>query len=260
MIKMKKWEIALQKFLKKWENRKEVTGAIVCGSYITGNPSRHSDIDIHIILDSKTSWRERGNEIIDGILIEYFANPAKKHYEYAENDYKNRRRINAHMFYTGKVLFDKTGELKQLIKDSKKYLVKKYPKQNKIQIELAKYHIWDIIDNLKEVFEANGKEFFFVFYNDLDDLFEAYAKFLQFDSILVHKLRRFLVDEQDKKKYCISDFPDQEFVKMYVNALNIKDKSKMIKEYQKLTNHVLDKMGGFNIDGWKIRSPAQILD
>lgn len=257
MIKMEKWEIALQKFLKKWENKKEVTGAIVCGSYITGNPSKHSDIDIHILLDSKTSWRERGNEIIDGILIEYFANPVKKHYEYAEEDYKQRRRINAHMFCTGKVLFDKTGELKQLIKDSRKYLVKKYPKQNKIQIELAKYHIWDMLDNLEEVFESDSEEFFFVFYNDLNDLFETYAKFLQFDSMPVHKLRRFLVNEKDKKKYHVSNFPDDGFVKMYVSAINIKDKSKMIKEYQKLTNHVLDKMGGFNIDGWKIKSPAQ---
>lgn len=243
MKKQEKWETSLQKFLKKWKNKKEVTGAIVCGSYITGNPSKHSDIDIHIILDSKTSWRERGNEIIDGVLIEYFANPVKKHYEYAEEDHKQRRKINAHMFCTGKVLFDKTGELKQLIKDSKKYLVKKYPKQNKILVELAKYNIWDMCDNLEEVFEANAKEFFFVFYNYLNDLFEIYAKFLQFDSMPVHKLRRFLVDEKDKKKYHVSNFPDEEFVKMYIKSINIKDKSKMIKEYQKLTKHILDKMG-----------------
>ena len=71
---MEKWELALKKFLKNWENKKEVVGAIVCGSYITGNPSNHSDIDIHLLLSSKTKWRERGNVIIDGILIEYFAN------------------------------------------------------------------------------------------------------------------------------------------------------------------------------------------
>ncbi len=46
------------------------------------------------------------------------------------------------MFCTGKVLFDKTCELKKLIKDSQKYLIKKYPKQNKIQVESAKYHLW----------------------------------------------------------------------------------------------------------------------
>ncbi|MDC7220503.1 MAG: nucleotidyltransferase domain-containing protein [Spirochaetales bacterium] len=253
---MEKWELALQVFLKKWENNKEVIGALVCGSYITGNPSQHSDIDIHILLDSKTTWRERGNEIIDGILIEYFANPVRSHYEYMENDYKERMKSNAHMFCTGKILFDKTGELDALIKDSREYLVKEFPEQSKIGIEIAKYQLWDRLDNLEEVFDAEGDEFFFVFYNDLNALFETYGKFLQFDSIPVHKLKRLLVNEEDKTKYHVSDFPDEVFLRMFVNALFHKDKLTMMKEYQELTNHVLEKMGGFNIDGWKIRSSA----
>lgn len=253
---MEKWEIALQIFLKKWENKKEVIGAVVCGSYITGNPSKHSDVDVHIILDSKKPWRKRGNTIIDGVLIEYFVNPVRQHYEYAEEDYKQRKRVNAHMFCTGKTLFDKTGEVKQLIRDSRKYLVKKYPKQNKIQIELAKYHIWDMCDNLEEVFEANADEFLFVFYNYLFDLFENYAKFMKFDTIPVNKLKRFLVNEQDKKKYHIDDFPDKEFVKRYVKAIKSKEQPKMMTEYKRLTNYVLDKMGGFDIDGWEIKTPV----
>lgn len=254
---MKKWEHALQKFIKKWKSKKEVVGAIVCGSYITGNPSKHSDIDIQIILNSKVKWRERGNEIIDGIIIEYFANPAKSHYKYAEEDYKQRRKINPHMFCTGKVLFDKTGELKKIIRDSRKYFFKKYPKMGKIQVELAKYHIWDMLDNLEEVHEGKGEEFFFVFYNYIYELFEFYSKFMQFESISTHKIKRFLVDDKDKKKYYINDFPDKDFINLFVAALKIKEKDKMILEYKNLTNYVLDKMGGFKINGWKIRSPAK---
>lgn len=250
------WEIALQKFLNKWKNKKEVIGAIVCGSFITGNPSKHSDIDIHIILDSKTLWRERGNEIIDWILIEYFANTIKRHYNYLEEDYKTRRKINAHMFCTGKVLFDKTGDLKKLIQYSKKYLTKKNIKPNKIQIELSKYHIWDMLDNLEEIFEANTEEFFFVFYNDLNELFETYAKFLQFDAFPIHKLRRFLVNEIDKKKYIVDNFPDEKFVELLISAINIKDRKDIMKEYQNITYYVLSKMWWFNIDWWKIKSPA----
>ncbi len=253
---MEKWEIVLEKFLKKWKDKKEVIGAIVCGSFITGNPSKHSDIDIHILLDSKTKWRERGNEIIDGILIEYFANPIKKHYEYNDEDYKQRRKINAHMFATGKILFDKTGELNKLIIDSKEYLNKKYPKQNEIQIESAKYKIWDMCDNLEEVFELNDDDFFFVYYNYLNETFETYSKYLQFDSIPANKLKRFLVNDFDKKKYNISNFPDIKFVKILINAIGIKNKNKMMKEFKNMTAYILEKMGGFNINGWKINSPA----
>lgn len=257
MNKLEKWEIALQKFLKNWENKKEVVGALVCGSYVTGNPSKHSDIDLQIILDSKTTWRERGDRIVDGILISYFANPVYKHKFYNEEDYKTRRIVNAHMFSTGRVLFDKTGDLKQIIKESKKYLTKKYSKQKKFQIELAKYNLWDTRDNLEEVFESGSEDFFFVFYNNLNEVFETYAKFLQFTFVPVHKLRRFLVNEKDKKKYHVSNFPDQKFVKMFVSLLNIQDKSKMMKAYFTLTDHVFKKMGGFNVNGWKLKSPAK---
>ena len=42
---MEKWEIALQKFLKNWKKKKEVIGAIACGSYVLGNPSKKSDVN-----------------------------------------------------------------------------------------------------------------------------------------------------------------------------------------------------------------------
>jgi hypothetical protein len=62
-------------------------------------------------------------------LIEYFANPIALHYVYAEKHFALRKKHNAHMFVTGKVLFDKTGELKQLIKDMKVLMRKKYTAQ-----------------------------------------------------------------------------------------------------------------------------------
>ena len=76
------WEEKLNKFLENWEYMNDTIGILVCGSYITGNPSTHSDLDVHIILNEKVNYRERGNKIVDGLLIEYFANPAKQIREY----------------------------------------------------------------------------------------------------------------------------------------------------------------------------------
>ena len=45
---MQKWEKALQKFLKKYEARPYFEGALLCGSYATGNQNQFSDIDVHI--------------------------------------------------------------------------------------------------------------------------------------------------------------------------------------------------------------------
>lgn len=71
-----------------------------------------------------------------------------------KEDHKERSKINAHMFCTGKVILDRTGALKKLIRDSQKYLMKKYPKQEKFRIESTKYSIRDMCDNLEEVYES----------------------------------------------------------------------------------------------------------
>jgi hypothetical protein len=239
------------------KNRKEVVGAVVCGSYITGNPSKHSDVDVQILLDKKVKWRERGNKIIDGVLIEYFANPLPQNFKYFEDDYASNSRTNVHMFTTGRVLFDKNGDVKKIIEKANEWKKKEYKKMPKVVAELKKYSLWDMKDNLEEIYESGNDEFYFVYYNYLNSLFENYCKFLGFDNININKVRRFLTDKKDKKKYRINDFPDEKFVKLFLNALKNNEPRIMVKVYKELTSYVLNKMGKFNLDGWKIRSEVE---
>ncbi|MFT4311466.1 MAG: nucleotidyltransferase domain-containing protein [Candidatus Woesearchaeota archaeon] len=241
MKKLQNWEIATNKFLEDWKNKKDVIGIIICGSYITGNPSKHSDVDIQIILDNKVNYRERGNKIINGMLIEYFANPLKKLKEYEESDFKSRRKVMNHMLATGKVVLDKTGEIKKLVAQMKKQLNKKYPKMNKTVIEITKYHIWDMKDNLEEVYKNKDLNFQYVYYNQLNDVFEKYTKYLQTDYYTPDKQQKILISKKNQKKYCIQNFPDKEFKKKYLEALKVKNKKDMLKKYIEITNYALKK-------------------
>jgi predicted nucleotidyltransferase len=60
------WQSALDAFLALWRSRPEVTGALVCGSFVVGDPSPRSDIDVHILLREDAVWRQRGNQVVDG--------------------------------------------------------------------------------------------------------------------------------------------------------------------------------------------------
>jgi len=111
---MQDWEKALDKFLLDWRDREDVTGTLVCGSYITGGPSRHSDIDLHIVTSDENDWRERGNKIIDGYLVEYFVNPSKQIKEYFREDHQNNKVMAATQFVTGKIILDKDGAVAEL--------------------------------------------------------------------------------------------------------------------------------------------------
>lgn len=253
---MKKWEIAVEKFLSKWKEKKEVVGAVICGSYITGSPSKHSDLDIQILLDKNVIYRERGNEYVDGFLIEYFANPLPQNEDYYRTDYEDRRNIHIHMFLTGKILFDKNGDVKKMIQIAKKWEKKKYRKPSKLIIELNKYFLWDNLDNLQEKYESNEEDFYFVYYNFLNSLFEKYSLYIRYNKVSEHRIMKALTDYNYKKKYWFKDFPDKEFVNLYVKALKLNDRKIMLNNYIKLTKYVHVQMGGFNIDGWKIRSPA----
>ena len=110
-----KWEEKLNKFIDNFEYIDDVIGILVCGSYITGSPSKHSDLDVHLILDDKVDYRQRGNKIVDGLLIEYFANPKRQIRKYFKDDYNNIRPMSQTQFITGKIILDKTGDVKKLV-------------------------------------------------------------------------------------------------------------------------------------------------
>jgi predicted nucleotidyltransferase len=255
---MKKWEIALNKFLEKWKRKKEVVGAIACGSYVTGNPSKHSDIDVVIILDKKNKWRERGNEIVDGFLIEYFANPLPQIQKYFEYDHGLRRRVEIHMAHSGKVVFDKNGDAAKLKRMADKWQKKKYKRMSRIQREQAKYAIWDMMDNLEDAYESKAKDFEMIYYNFLNRILNGYSEYLGYDSLPSERILGILTDSAKRAKYNFKKYPDNKFAKMFVRAIKLKNKKQMMHGFKRITAYVHKKMGGFDIDGWKLRSKVKL--
>jgi len=251
---MKDWEKALYIFLEDWKKQDCVIGAMVCGSYVTGKPSPHSDIDVHIILSDDVDWRERGNVIVEGYLIEYFANPPKQIVEYFEEDYYDLRPHSMVQFLTGKIIFDDYGEIKRLKEVARTWFNKKHSELSNISIELMKYHLWDILDNLLDCYEQNREDFEFAYYNSLRVLFEEYSRYLRIEVVPFNQVFAYITDPHYKEKYLSNDFPDRFFSERFLQAISEKEKDKKMKLLKELIYYVLDKMGGFNIDGWKIRS------
>lgn len=69
-----------------------------------------------------------------------------------------------------------------------------------------------------------------------------------------YKIYELLNDEKTRKKYLSKPFPDKTFSKMFTKAVRQTKKRKMIDNAKQVTRHVLKKMGGFEIDGWKVRT------
>ena len=69
-----------------------------------------------------------------------------------------------------------------------------------------------------------------------------------------NKTLRFLTNKNDQRKYHINEFPDPEFVKLFHFSILYSEKNKMLTKVKKLTYYAIEKMGGLELDGWKIKT------
>jgi hypothetical protein len=253
---VKKWERAAQEFIAPWQKRRDVRGALVCGSYVTGRPSPRSDIDINIVLAPGTRWRERGNRIVDGFLIEYFANTAKQTRAYLRQDRPDYRRVTATMYVTGRIWFDRDGSLAKLVAEAKKWHRKPFPPEPKSLRESRLYFLWDAVDNLHDAAERGSPDVAFQYYHAVQQIYATYARLLRQPVIQVHTLYGAYRRGGSRAKYRLDAFPDADFERMLLRAIREADPKRMPKRAERLAQYVIEQAGGFEIDGWKLRTPS----
>lgn len=250
------WEEKLNKFLETFEHKDDMIGVLVCGSFITGSPSTHSDLDVHIILKDKVTYRERGNKIIDGLLIEYFSNPPKQIKKYFEEDYKNISSMSQTQFATGKIIQDTNGIVQSLKDEAERMLSKKFADIDTSINELQKYGLWDMLDDLKDLYEKGKDDFDFIYYVCLDKLIKTYMRYIKYPynkkSILGN-----ITSEIVRKKYLLNELPDKNISDLIYKCIIEKNKINKIKYYEQLTNMIMTLLGGFDIGKFKFKSSVE---
>lgn len=261
------WERALDAFLRSWKVRRDVVGALVTGSYAMGTQTDLSDIDVHIVLSPNVAWRERGNQRVDGFLIEYFANPPQQIERYMELDHATGRLADAHMFTVGRILFDKTGDVRRLKRVAARWMKRPLsrarstgPRRTSIAPatrawqEQYKYAIWDHLDGLQDLAMRDEPSFLYVYAITLELVVSTYARFLRAPLPPYSKLHRFLSDPAFTAAYRLPPFPDRRFVELVLPCFA----GCSLPKLEAAARYVQDAMGGFEIDGWKHRTKVEL--
>ncbi|WP_461862851.1 nucleotidyltransferase domain-containing protein [Thermococcus sp.] len=248
------WMQALERFIGEWRERDFVEAALLTGSYAVGLETERSDVDVYIILSDDVGWRERGNVLVDGVLIEYFANPPKQIRRYFEEEFASYSRSTARIIAMGKVLFDKTGIAEDFKAEAFEYLRKPFERPDTTWVELSKYFLWDHLDSLKDAEERSDPSFSYLYYMALSRTLEVYSKFLGVEIPPASKVYRLFRNENFRRAYMFEEFPDGEFVELFLSAL----RECRAENLERVIEHVLEKMGGFSIDGWKLRTPVKV--
>jgi len=252
---MKGWTQIVEKFLKQWKDRKEFEGAILCGSYAIGCQKENSDIDVMIVLSDKTKWWERGNVKIDGYLIEYIADPVFFCKKSFKDDYDLGKKMSVGMFAVGQVLVDKSGVVAKLKSEAEAIMKKPFKKMGRREIEMAKYHLYDGVSKLESLSGKGFIKYAPLYYLHLSKIINFYASFKRIQIPATAKIYRFLSDGEFRKGYELEGFSDKKFVRLVNKCLK---EYTFIKNIVKLNDYVLDKTGGFNVDGWRLRTKIRV--
>ena len=247
---MEKIEKIIDTFLEPYKTDADIQAAMLYGSYAQGNQNKYSDIDIFIVSSDNLNWREQGSKIISNYTFEYFINPSKIIIREIE-EYNLIWIIS--IILNGKEIFDKTGILKQLKEKAQINLKKPTNPVNSFEIEMIKYSTFHNYDQLKRAFEYNMDEFMYLYYILLDHIIYSYGKINGIHLPPKTKIYQYIMDENYYLCKELMKINDYEFLNKLKVCMKKSDYDLMYKNITELYGYFLSSIGGFNIDGWKIR-------
>lgn len=196
-----------------------VIGCILYGSYLTGYYHQDSDIDLRIILNnSNPDYLILGNKIVNGMRIEYFEKPLADEYLSIDNGFLNQDNAMYSIIGNGEIIFDKTGEVKEL----QRYAITKFsnPLPPLNENDLKEYI--SILDNrllkLKIACENNDPFFNNLYYLTIEKIRKLYHRINGIPSIQTSKVYRVYTDPSYAESMN-KIVPSKEFIDIYFDCI-----------------------------------------
>lgn len=250
---MKEWEKALYKFLEQYKDKDYFLGAILTGSYVTENNNENSDIDVFIVTKDTENWRQRGTELVDGYLIEYFINPLKKVLEYFEEEKASCEVATTMIFINSKIIYDTEKEVEKLISIAKNNSINLSETVNEDDFKMYCYGVWDGFDELTSKYSSK-EDIEFSYNIFLQRVIEAYFYNKRLPSISLNKIERVLNNESYRNKYKPIKLPDDTFIQLLNNCFNNKEYIKKYESAKELYSYFMKQFPQFDINKFELKT------
>jgi len=196
--------------IRRYKQNKNVLGIMLFGSIARNKFDRYSDIDIYILLKKRGRF-SRYNFSRNNIRVDIIFDSLKEAESCLVKDENKIRRISSHMLSHGKILYERTNDLRKLQLIAKRNLMLE-TKHNSEEILMHKYSIDDfwgevqrdikhkdylavgldsqlLINNIIELFLKINKEY----YRQPNEMFETVNRL---DQKFAQNLRNFYKTEK----------------------------------------------------------------
>ena len=226
-------------------NIDDYIGIIAYGSYVTGVNNVLSDLDI-MIIKKEYDTSDIGSITIDGIRVEYFIQGLKRLYESVKKEINSNDPSHLTKFATCEIIEDKTGEVKEFIEYARRLYGTKIKKSFD---DRDRFEIFSINNRLEDLGSLlNMDSFYAVYYTILERIRNTYCRINGFISLPLSKIEHIYTNKDYSKRYINSSehtLPDEEFMSLYLQCLNISDRSTMYDNISRLYHY---SFGGYDFD------------
>lgn len=250
---MKSIDNIINKFLRPYTEQDWFLGAILTGSYATGNNNPDSDIDIFIITKDSIHWRERGNRLIDGYMVEYFINPLRQVVKEFDEGFYTNNIATTLMFAGSKLLYDTDGAVVALVERAKQDLSKSLAPVSEFRWNMNCYNVWHSFYELTSKYEK-GADIDFTYSIFLNNIISAHFSNSSIPMVSMHKMERILTDKQYRERYNMIKMPRQEFCDRLIACFNEKDRDRKYVRAKSLYEYYMARNSSFDINNFSFRS------
>ena len=250
---MEAWKSVAYKFIDTCEFKDSIECAFITGSYASGNADEFSDVDLHLVLRDEVQWRERGNRLVDGFHVEYFANPARQLRRDIINNYNARVLVISNMLENGVVLFDRTGIFEVLTEECRQQNRNGFPPLEQARKHMSFYHVWNDFDELTRAYRNNSLDFKMLYSHFGINIMYTYSQFVQTPLPPRHQLYRWLTDTQFRSNYKLPPFGDDKFTELMVQFFADGDNGALYRHAEAMYGYV-QKALGFDIYSFSSRN------
>jgi len=147
--------------------------------------------------------------------------------------------------------------VQQLKNEAKQMLSKDFYDIDVSVSELKKYELWDMLDNLQDMFESGREDFDFIYYVSLDKLISTYMRSIRYP-YSIKLIMGNIVSEVIRNKYLLKKIPDVKISELILQCITTSEKRLKMECYEQLTKNIFDIFGGFDVSKYLVRSQIDI--
>lgn len=234
---MKELELLIKDYIEKMKKDYNVIGAMLVGSYVTGNMRPNSDIDMFFIWNRENESM-RGREFYKNIEFEYFISPEWKYYDRLKADLTSQQ-----IYATGQVVFDSNDIFKNIQQKSINILQNYNPELSISDKTDYSFYVETIMkDGIDMLGDGQLESFYFL----------SGMHIPKFCNIIAKIKKKYPVYE----KYAMEQLKllDEKLFLEIMDFYKVKEKDDIYNKWVNLCKYILSELGDIDLKSYQVVS------